>query len=323
MNNHENQLAQLGRDARPDLRCRTWRVRTTSGSVTVRSACSHLHRRQRHLAGICNAAAPPALTAPTRDPVAGLALEAFAEPFRTLPLSIADPGRIHAVHVQRGDTVTAGQLLVELDVAPLAASRRLAEQRANSTARRDALIVERTRRQRRHDALGRLRREGAGTSEELLEAAAELRIAELRVQEAEEELERARLAVAELDAQIEQRRVRAPLDGVITEIQREVGEFVSAADPQLLTLVVLHPLRLTYYVPTDVAVRRRTGESIGVRFEGRDDVQLGVIDHIGPVTQPESGRVRLDVLLDNPTGQLRSGLRGRLLVPSPGPQTAR
>lgn len=242
-------------------------------------------------------------------------LESFVEPYRKLDLAAAEPGRIAAIHVKRGAAVKAGELLVELDANLLQASRRVAEQRAQSTAKREALVIEAARKTRRLEALKSLRRGGVGTPEELSEAESEAKVAELRVQEAEEELERARLAIEELDAQIEQRRIRAKIDGVVAEIHREEGEFVSVADPKLVTLVDLRRLRVTCFVDTNVALELREGQAASIELIDSGVRVTGVMEYVAPLTQADSGRVRVDVVLENEGRRIRSGVRCRMVVP--------
>lgn len=241
-------------------------------------------------------------------------LESFIEPYRKLDLAAAEPGRIAAIHVKRGATVKAGDLLVELDTTLLQASRRVAEQRSQSTAKRDALAIEAARKNRRFEALKSLRRGGVGTPEELNEAESEAKVAELRVQEAEEEIERAKLALEELDAQIEQRRIRAKIDGVVAEIHREEGEFVAVTDPKLVTLVDLRKLRVTCFVDTNVALAMREGQSAVIELLGSSQRVSGVIEYVAPLTQADSGRVRVDIVLENEGRRIRSGVRSRMVL---------
>lgn len=104
------------------------------------------------------------------------------------------------------------------------------------------------------------------------------------------------------------------MDGVITDIHREVGEFVSAVEPQLATLVDLSRLRLSFFLDTQLALPLQEGQAVKMQAVGTDAKLAGTIEYVGPLTQADSGRVRVDVLVDNPTRQYRSGLRCRLLI---------
>lgn len=250
--------------------------------------------------------------------------EAFTEPCQALDVAAPEAGRVASVYVQRGSAVQAGDLLLELDTSVLEASRRIAEQRAAETAELDACRVDLQLKQRRYQTMVSLRRENAVTPEELLTAESDLRIAELKVRSAEDELARARLEVAEISARIEQRRIRAPICGVVTDVLKEAGEFVSASEPNVVTLVDLSRLRVTFYLPTAEALPLREGLPLEVLYPAHPlpnaaapaVAMAGRIEHVSPVTQADSGRVRVDVLVDNAAGRYRSGLR--CLLPSAG-----
>lgn len=246
--------------------------------------------------------------------------EAFTEPYANIAVAASEPGRISAVHVRRGERVEAGVLLLELDASVLEASRNVAAQRVSATARIEALRVELAVKQRRLETVSALRRDGAVSAEELLTAESELRVAELQVRAAEEELDRYRLELAEIEARIEQRHVRAPCAGVVIEVNREAGEFVSASEPDVVTLVDLSRLRATFYVPTAMALQIGEGMTLDVGTVSATGVagspMPGIVEHVAPLTQADSGRVRVDIVIDNSTAQYRSGIRC-LLEPPP------
>ncbi|MCA9054686.1 MAG: efflux RND transporter periplasmic adaptor subunit [Planctomycetaceae bacterium] len=250
--------------------------------------------------------------------------EAFTEPYESIEVAASEPGRVRTVHVRRGSRVEAGALLLELDASVLEASRKVAAQRAGATARVEALRIDHQQKQRRYETIASLRRDGAVSPEELLSAESEMKIAALQVQAAIEELEQARLEVAEIEARVEQRRVRAPIAGIVTEVRREAGEFVSVSEPDVVTLVDLSRLRATFYLPTSEAVRLSEGYRAALLPAPGELADVagpvaGVVEHIAPLTQADSGRVRVDVVIDNRLGQHRAGLRYMLSVDSTGP----
>jgi RND family efflux transporter MFP subunit len=254
--------------------------------------------------------------------------EAFTEPLVSIEVAASEAGRLAAVQVRRGDRVHAGQLLMELDTAVLTASRRVAAQRAGAVARIEALRVDHQQKQRRFDTLTGLLRDGAASAEELQSAESELRIAGHQLQAAEEERERYQLELDELETRIEQRRVRAPSAGIVTEVLRDPGEFVSTADLHVVTLVDLTKLRATFFLPTADAIRLAAGSAVEVEAAadaggGRPVQMTGVIEHIAPLTLADSGRVRVDVVIDNADERYRSGVRCTLRTPAASPVAGR
>ena len=242
-------------------------------------------------------------------PLAVRAMEAFTEPFKVIELAAPESGRVASIHTQRGSHVKAGQLLVELDSQVQQAALKVAEQKASTTSRVEALKVEHKRKQRRYETLKELSQDGGGTAEELLDAEAETQIAQLNVKAAEEEIEQYKLEQKELEAQIEQRRVYSKIAGIVTEVPREVGEYVSSAEPHVITVVDLSRLRVTFFIPTEKAVTLTSGEHVAINLLGQSRIVEAEIEYVGPITQADSGRVRLDVVIDNARGELRSGQR--------------
>ncbi len=236
-------------------------------------------------------------------------LTAFTEPYVSIDLSASEIGRIAKINVRRGSRVKQGDLLCELDISTLLARRKIAEQRSRSTAKRDALEVDYQRLLRRYESLQAISREGGGSPEELANAEAEAQVAKFNMKSAEEELERAKLEVAEIDALIEQRRIRATIDGIVIDVHHEAGEFVSASDPKVVTLVDLSRLKASFFLPTKAAASLKEGSTTALRFVGQANETQCTVEYIGPLTLADSGRVRVDVVLDNQGSKFRSGLQ--------------
>ena len=240
--------------------------------------------------------------------------EAFTEPYQQVEIAAPEPGRIAYVHVQRGANVKVGELLVELDTNILEAQKQVAAYRAKSRSKVDSAIVEYEKYQRRYETLRTLNEQGAGTPDELQEAESDANVARLGVETAEEELKLYELQVNEIEARIEQRRIRSQFAGVVTEVHRKPGEYVSAVEPRVVTVVDLSKLRATFFLPTQQVIKLHKGLIVQVRFlEGKNSIAEAEIEHISSVTRADSGRVRVDVLIDNLNHQFRSGVRCSLV----------
>ncbi len=234
--------------------------------------------------------------------------EAFTEPERTVHASSADTGRVSQVVVKRGDRVQRGDLLMVLESRILEASLQTARRKANSNARIKALEVEYDLRRQRHEQLRSLAEDGAGNPEEVRRAKADLDMAALNVEAAREEQALNALQVAEIEARIEQRKVRSPVDGVVTDVLKEVGEYVSSVEPQVATVVQLGRLRATFYLPSPCLSNIQHGMEVPMTTAQGDTIN-GMVEYVAPVTEADSGRARVDVLIDNPQRTLRSGVR--------------
>ena len=239
--------------------------------------------------------------------------EAFTEPIDEIKVAAAETGIVTNVHVKRGDTVVPGDLLIELDMSVLEAARRIAEAKANNIAKRKAAEIEYEIKQARHEKLVRLRKEGAGSPEEVKRAKADTEVARQNISALVEEAQLYQLEVKQHEAQMERRRIRSPIHGQVVDIKKRVGEHVSGNDPHMLTVVQLNRLRVTFYVTTAKAMNLKAGDFIKVLLPETRQSAHAQIEFIAPITHADSGRVRMDVLIDNAKGQYRSGVRCRLV----------
>lgn len=238
----------------------------------------------------------------------GKSFNGFTKPIREIEVSSPESGRLGSLHVKRGDVVQKNQLMVELDTTILEASRRVAFAKSQATAQIDALVVEANLSRERHSKLRRLHEDGAGSIEEVRRSEADATVAALKVDAAREDAKLRALELAEIEARIELRRIRSPISGVVTDVTKDQGEYVSLQQPHLVTIVQLDRLRVTFFVPTAIAARVEASEKIRLVMPDTQMFCEGEIEHVGAVTQADSGRVRVDVLIDNRNGRLRSGI---------------
>lgn len=234
--------------------------------------------------------------------------QGFTAAVREIEVAVAESGRIASVEVHRGSNVKKGQLLFEIETDILEASYKVARSRAMAKARIDALKVEQEIKQRRFESVTALARDRAATPDELHRANGELRVAQLNVQAAMEQQQEAALEVKEIEARIESRRSRSPVAGIVTDVRRDIGEFVSTNDPHVATVVDLSQLRITFYLPTEDATQLHVNQRVMVSIVSMNTQVEGTIEYVGPVTEAESGRVRTDVLVDNSRRGYRAGL---------------
>jgi membrane fusion protein (multidrug efflux system) len=134
-------------------------------------------------------------------------------------------------------------------------------------------------------------------------------IPEARAMEARIDLDLARLQYESAVEQVRLRTILAPMDGVVVARIREVGEAVASAQP-LFRILDLSRVVVQVSAEPDALGTLTAGQKVRVRIHGVPgelDCQ-GVVSLIDPCANAE-GRVRMKVLVENPGGQIRSGLR--------------
>ena len=242
-------------------------------------------------------------------------VEGFTEPLRKIEVSPAEPGTITKIFVQEGESVQAGQMLGTLDCDVLLVSLEVAKANMEAKGRLDSATAERNLRKTRLEKLLVLRERGHASEEEIGRARADLQIAEASVVAATENQQISALEYKKTEALIERRRLRSPISGLVTRVHREETEFVSPTEPTVFTVVQLDSLRVTFSVPTEYTKDMKVGQPVPISFPDSDEQTEGKLDFVSPITEAESGTVRIKVILANPTGKHRCGVRCALELP--------
>ncbi len=155
---------------------------------------------------------------------------------RRANLSPSAGGQIAKLPIREGDTVKAGDLLLELWNEDLVAEAKLARREAEAArARAKATCLTAEVAQRESNRLVKLRKTGAASEERTDRAVTEAKAlrADCEAGKASALMSRARVDVAL--AHLARTRLTAPFDGVIAEINGELNEYLTPSPPGIAT----------------------------------------------------------------------------------------
>ncbi len=158
------------------------------------------------------------------------------EACRRAKLSPGIGGQIAKLPIHEGDSVKAGQLLLELWNEDLQAEIKLALHEARvAVARATSACLKAEEAQREADRLIRLRKIGVAAEDVTDRAVTEARAlkAECAGANASIMMSKARIDVTE--ARIDRTRLLAPFDGIITQINGEMNEYLTPSPPGIPT----------------------------------------------------------------------------------------
>lgn len=167
------------------------------------------------------------------------------QPRRYVDVGAQASGQIHTLHVEAGDHVRKGQLLVEIDPstqqARLDAGRysidnlkaQLAEQRAQFQ-----LAQQQLKRQRDLAAAGATRDEDVQT------AAAQLKVTQARIDMFQAQIRQAQANLRSDEAELGYTRIYAPMDGTVVAVDAREGQTLNAQQqtPLILRIARLSPM---------------------------------------------------------------------------------
>lgn len=209
----------------------------------------------------------------------------YTEPNRVALVAFPETGVIAEISVREGARVREGQVMARLNCETLVQDQRIAE--------------EQERLQKlRYEQIKGLYEAGNVSKEEHERARSDLAIATLRVQR--------------ILAQIADRTLRAPFDGIVTRINREVAESVSGAQTEVMTVVQLDSLRVSLNLPVQVAAGLVEGGLTSLVLDRRERVPAQV-EFVSPVIDAASRTIRVTFLIANAGGAHRSGVHCTLV----------
>jgi multidrug resistance efflux pump len=115
-----------------------------------------------------------------------------------------------------------------------------------------------------------------------------------------------------------QRRLAAPVSGVVTRIDIEIGEWAKPGEP-VLQLVDADLCYLKVNVTPGALRRLRADQTIEVRFEPLLNLApvKGRLSFISPSTDPASGLTELRVSFQNPGWRIPPGVKGSIILDDP------
>ena len=239
-------------------------------------------------------------------------------PLHDITLSAGVAGLVMKRPVVPGQSVTEGQLLVQLDdrLQTIESQRRLIILQDNSelNATRDRfqiidtlLAISRAA----FKATKSVSEDALAAEEEALEAeqlATQGRLDQLIAQKKREELEHSFAEGERL-----QRQINAPISGVVTKIMPEIGEWAKAGDPVLhLVDTKVGVLRLA--IPHGAANALKLGQTHLIRLEPGSAVATveGQVRFVSPVADPASGLVQVELRFNNPGQRIKTGIKGSI-----------
>jgi membrane fusion protein, multidrug efflux system len=204
-------------------------------------------------------------------------------------------GRVLAASVERGQTITRGDVLARLDVRALTLSATEAKAQAASVGAQEAQA------KLECDRYQALKDKGAVTALEYDAKMTQCRTLPLSAEAAQV---RAQLAAQNVGDGI----IRAPFSGVVTERYVEVGQYLRQ-DSRVATLVSIDPLRLELAVPEAEVARVTPGAEVsfgvsaypGRRFTGK-------VRFISGALRSATRDLVVEAMVDNADKVLKPGM---------------
>lgn len=216
-------------------------------------------------------------------------------PWRSTQLSSQTGGEIQEVTVRPGDTVVAGDLLVQIDTENLLLE--LDQARSNVAATQAQLALAEVQLDRVRALVNR----GVTTSSSLDEA-------QSNVTQLNASLDALEDQVAGADLRLRNATVRASFSGIVSNRAVEPGQYVGIGTP-LISIVDLSTVEMRANAAVADGALLRRDQTVLINVDGVEGRNFeGRVARINPVAEEGTRTIPVYVMIDNPDGILLGGM---------------
>lgn len=225
----------------------------------------------------------------------------------TARIGASSSGIIAAIHADRSDRVTAGQLVAELESSREETSEALARLRAESDTAIEAARRRAETAELKVERITTLNKREIASAAELEEAVLEAKTARLQEEQALLDQAAARLEMKAASMALQRKKILSPFDGVVTARLMSKGELYNEQNP-LLIIARTDPLHVETFLPLSQWEKIERGKNVAVTLETGEEV-MGTIIVIDAILDAATGTFGVRIELPNPDGKILAGQR--------------
>lgn len=242
---------------------------------------------------------------------------AFAQEFdciiearQTVDIRSPVEGLIESLGAERGQVVTRGQVLVQLESGPERATLAIAKSKAESSGPLRSAEAKLDLANRKEKRAEELARQNFISPNALEEARTERSLAESELRVARENQKLAELDVSRSSELLNMRTIRSPINGVVVDRFLKPGEFATTnvKDP-ILKLAEIDPLNVEVIVPAKLYGEIKRGDRAEVAPETPAQRFPAVVSVVDQVMNAASGTFGVRLELRNPNKAIPAGAK--------------
>lgn len=234
-------------------------------------------------------------------------LDCMVKPEMYVELSSPVAGIVETLLVDKGDHVSKGQALAQLEASVELAkfNQAKADADTNSDLRNQKVKLEYALRNR--DRYRSLFTTNIISQIEKDKVETEVVLAEIELKKAAERKNSATLALELAKAQLEVKTIKSPIDGIVIDRYAMPGESVS--ERAIMKLAQVNPLRVELIAPTEYFGLIKPGMEVEVRPElPAKKVVKATVTKVDQLIDPASGSFTVRMTLPNPSDELVGGV---------------
>ena len=253
-------------------------------------------------------------TQPEATPMPVFSAQGLITPYQTVEVAASVDGIIENIAVERGDLISKGQVLANIESSVEKAAYELAMARTEFTGelrtRRASLAFAET--SLKQDEI--LYKKEIISVQDIEKSRTQKELAAAELLQAEENQRLARLNLEQARATLDLRTLRSTIDGIVVERLLSPGELVTRqSEKKILKLAQISPLLVELILPVEQFGQIKIGDNATVFPEapvgGQHNARVTVVDRLVDAASGTFG-VRLE--LPNPENGLPAGLKCRV-----------
>ncbi|CAG7857770.1 hypothetical protein MCAMS1_02718 [biofilm metagenome] len=234
-------------------------------------------------------------------------LDCMVKPEMYIELSSPVVGVLEKIEVNKGDHVSKGQVVAQLEASVEIAKAREASLASTNDSeinnRKVNLAFAKRNRLRTQELYSR----GSISKGEKDKAETEVILAETELSKVVEDKKLAALKLEVANAQLALKTIKSPIDGIVIDRHAMIGE--SVADKPILKLTQVNPLRVELVAPTEYFGLIQKGMEVKIRPERpAKTIFNATVTVVDQLIDPASGSFSVRMSLPNPDDKLIGGV---------------
>jgi RND family efflux transporter MFP subunit len=234
-------------------------------------------------------------------------LDCMVKPEMYIELSSPVTGVLEKVFVDKGDRISKGQAVAQLEASVELARVKQAKSSAANNGELNNRKVKLDFAKRTKERYHGLSQKNSVSQYEKDKADTEVSLAEIELRKEIENKKAAALALELAQAQLALKTIKSPIDGIVIDRYAMVGE--SVTDRAIMKLAQVDPLRVELVAPTEYFGLIQQGMAVEIHPERPAGKSLkATVTVVDQLIDPASGSFTVRMALPNPDVQLVGGV---------------
>lgn len=237
-------------------------------------------------------------------------------PKKTIQLGSSVFGVIDAMFVDRGTLVRKGDVVAKLNTSVEEAQVELDRHRAQNGMPVESAQINLAWNERELARKKKLRDNMFAKINDVDEFETKIAQDQLSIRKGTFDQKTAQLELLRSEAQLQLKLIKSPIDGVVTDIKLNPGEYIRDTTP-MMTIAEIGILHADIFVPAGYYTRIKSGMTLDLSLDAPlNETVAAEIDVIDPVIDAASDTFRIRLVIDNSANRLLAGVRCNIKLPN-------